>query len=260
MFDGSFAHRSLKTRGATLRFAPYLLLAALPWLLLATTLRLYMKAAPDTVVLPVFVLVQFSVFMAFLVASEKMITLSGGWTCLAELTMGRRLAFAWQAIWRLLVVFLVAVVLALAAGTDKYLAATLWVGFDGLAFPWHQGPLQVWVAFISIVAFLFMIEKGAGNAPRFVGMLKLLITHRRILFFAWLYLGIILLALTYIQSRLAFVLGLFLDNSKAETLRTCLFIGFIVLFSHLRIWVIVALLTYAMKASYRRLGASKVEA
>ena len=246
-------------KGPATKFAPYLMLQTLPWLLLATVLRLYMKAAPNVLVLPMFVLVQLSVFIAFLVASERMIKLSGGWTSLASLTMGQRTRFAWQVIWRLLTVFLVTVVLAVATGANKHAAATLWVGFDGLAFPWRQGALQIWIAFISIVTFIFVLEKGTGNEPSFTCVLKQLRTHRRTLLCSWVYLGLFLMAITFVQSNLAFVLGLFLDNGENGTVGAYLLIGFIVLFSYLRIWTIVAILTYSIRASYQRLGAQKVQ-
>ncbi len=99
------ASKVVIAKGHVTQFAPYLVLQTLPWLLLATVLRLYMKTAPNAVVLLLFVLVQLSVFIAFLVACERMIKLSGGWTSLDRLTMGQRDRFAWQVIWRLLIAF-----------------------------------------------------------------------------------------------------------------------------------------------------------
>ncbi|QEE43522.1 hypothetical protein FVA81_02490 (plasmid) [Rhizobium sp. WL3] len=218
-----------------------------------------MKTAPNIIVLLVFVLVQLSVFIALLIVSEKMIKLSGGWTSLANLTMGQRTRFAWQVIWRLLTVFLVAVVFAVATGVNKHAAATLWVGFDGLAFPWRQGALQIWIAFIAIITFVFVLEKGTGNEARFGGVVRQLRIHRSALLFSWAYLGLFLMGTTFIQSKLALMLGAFLDNGKLGTVGTYLLIGFIVLFSYLRIWVIVAILTYSIRASYRRLGAQEVK-
>lgn len=253
------ASKAVRAKGHITQFAPYLALQTLPWLLLATVLRLYMKTAPNAVVLLLFVLVQLSVFIAFLVACEKMIKLSGGWTSLDRLTMGQRARFAWQVIWRLLIAFLVAVVLAITTGVDKHLAATLWVGFDGLAFPWRQGALQIWIAFIATVTFIFVLEKGTGNAPRFIGVARQLRTHKRSLCVSWVYLGLFLMIITFAQSKLAFMLGSVLDDGKLGTVGTYVLVAFIVLFSYVRIWVVVAILTYTIRASYRHMGAQEVK-
>ncbi|WP_137131131.1 hypothetical protein [Rhizobium sp. FY34] len=172
--------------------------------------------------------------------------------------MGQRARFAWQVIWRLLTVFLGAVVLAVTTGVDKHAAATLWVGFDGLAFPWRQGALQIWIAFIATVTFIFVLQKGTGNEARFIGVVRQLSTHKRTLLFSWVYLGLFLISITFVQSKLALMLGAFLDDGRLGKVGTYLLVGFIVLFSYLRIWVVVAILTYSIRASYRRLGAQEV--
>lgn len=254
MFHEILASRAVTAKGPVAQFAPYLVLQALPWLLLATVLRLYMKTAPNALVLLMFVLVQLCVFIAFLATCERMIKLSGGWTSLDRLTMRQRARFAWQVIWRLLTVFLGAVVLAVTTGVDRYAAATLWIGFDGLAFPWRQGVLQVWIAFIAVITFIFVLEKGTGNLVRFTGVLRQVRIHRHSLFFSGIYLGVFLVSITFIQSKLALVLGGLLDDGRLGTVRTYLLIGFLVLFSYLRIWVAVAILTYSIRASYRRLA------
>ncbi len=65
--------------------------------------------------------------------------------------------------------------------------------------------------------------------------------------------------ITFAQSKLAFMLGSVLDGGKLGTVGTYMLVGFIVLFSYLRIWVVVAILTYTIRASYRRMGAHQVK-
>lgn len=259
MFQEIPASRAVIAKGPVTQFAPYLVLQTLPWLLLATVLRLYIKTAPNALVLLMFVLVQLCVFIAFLAACEKMIKLSGGWTSLDRLTMGQRARFASQVMWRLLTIFLGSVLLAVATGLDRHAAATLWVGFDGLAFPWRQEALQIWIAFIATVTFMFVLEKGTGNAVRFTGVVRQLNTHKNALLFSGVYLGLFLISITFVQSKLALMLGGIIDDEKLGTVGTYLLIGFLLLFSYLRIWVVIAILTYSIRASYRRLEAQQVK-
>ncbi len=245
--------RSNKAKHIT-RYAPYSLLDVVPWLLLATILRMNMKVAPGALALLLLPLVQIVVFIAFLLASEKMIALSRGHTSLAELTINAKARFAWQVIWRLLLLFLVSVLLAIGIGVSELQAATMWMGFDGLAFPWRQDPLQAWVAFISIVAFVFVLEKGGGRDPKYLNIVRRLYEHRRSLFTSWVYISLFLMLATYVQGRIALLAGYLLSFTDLASIERVALIGYIAAFSYLRIWVVVAILTVLLRASYGRLG------
>ncbi|RYC15614.1 hypothetical protein [Ciceribacter ferrooxidans] len=236
------------------RFSPYLLLGTVPWLLLATVLRLNMKVAPGAVALLLLPLVQIVVFIAFLLASEKMISLSRGHTSLAELTVSAKARFACQVIWRLLLLFLVSVLLAIGIGVSGLQAATMWMGFDGLAYPWRQGPLQAWVAFISIVAFVFVLEKGSERDPRYLNLVRRLYEHRRSLLMSWVYISLFLMLATFVQGKIALLAGYLLSFTDIASIERVALIGYIAAFSYLRIWVVVAILTFSFRASYGRLG------
>lgn len=234
------------------RYGPYLLLQILPWLLLATVLRTYMKSAPGALLFLIMPSVQITVFIAFLIASEKMIRLAGGWTSLSKLTIKEEMRFAWQVVWRLLLLFLATVTVAVWAGIDKFAAAQIWLGFDGIAFPWRQGVLQVWIAFISILAFLFVVEKGLDRKPQFICIFRQLVAHARHLLLAWFYISVFFVAATLAQSKSAGLVASTLDNIENGHARYILYICFIVVFSHIRVWVAVAILTYALRSSHRR--------
>ncbi len=241
--------------GGVPKFAPYLMLGTIPWLLAATVLRLYVKAAPGGIALLLLPFVQIAVLIAFLVASERMITLSKGGTSLGALTVKEKARFACQVVWRLLLFFFAVVMLAIGLGIDKFAAAGMWFGIDGLAFPWRQGILQVWVAFVAIAAFLFILEKGMGRDPGYLNVVKQLITHRRNLLASWAYIALFLMVMTFVQAKLAYAFGYFLDRASLGGIERFMFIAYVTAFSYIRIWAVVAILTYAIRASYNRLQA-----
>ncbi|MBP1883542.1 hypothetical protein [Sinorhizobium mexicanum] len=242
---GSSTFRSLPT------FGPYLLLQTVPWLLLATVLRTYVKAMPNALLLLGMILVQFAVFIAFLLASQKMIELANGWTSLSRLTFREQVTFGWRVIWRLLLLFLLTVCTADLAGVDKFAAAQLWLGFDGIAYPWRQGVLQVWIAIVSMITFMFVVEKGVGRQPRFVGILREFRLHRRHLSRAVVYICAFLVAMTFLQGQAAKLLSLLFDSPGYSRARPLVYIGWVLAFSYLRLWGTIAMLTYALRESYR---------
>ncbi|HEV7306706.1 MAG TPA: hypothetical protein VGO12_10940 [Ensifer sp.] len=229
-----------------------MLLQTVPWLLLATVLRSYARVMPGGLALLGMVLVQFAVLLAFLLASQKMIELAKGSTSLARLSFHEQLVFGWRVIWRFLLLFLLAVGGANFAGVDKFLAAQLWFGFDGIAFPWRQGLLQLWVAAISTIAFMFVVEKGQDREPRFISVFKEIGRHWRHLLWALLFISALLVVATFVQGRIAGILAPIFDRPEVGRARYLAYVALVLVFSYIRLWGIVAILTHALRASYRR--------
>ncbi|WP_331371833.1 hypothetical protein [Sinorhizobium chiapasense] len=232
-------------------FGPYLLLHIVPWLLLATVLRTCAKAMPDGLILLGMILVQFAVFIAFLLASQKMIELANGWTSLSQLTFREQVIFGWRVIWRLLLLFLLAVCTANFTGVDRFAAAQLWLGFDGIVFPWRQGLLQLWIAIVSMITFMLVVERGLDRPPRFVGILREIRHHGRHLSRAVVHICAFLVITTFLQAQIAIFLSPLFDSAAYSRVQFLLYTGFILLFSYIRLWGIIAILTYSLRASYR---------
>ncbi|MEZ0001258.1 hypothetical protein ABIA18_003055 [Sinorhizobium fredii] len=232
-------------------YGPYLLLHTVPWLLLATVLRTYAKAMPDALALLGMILVQLAVFIAFLLASQKMIELANGWTSLSRLAFREQVVFGWRVIWRLLSLFFLTVCAANLAGIDRFAAAQLWFGFDGIAYPWWQGPLQLWIAIVSMIAFMLVVEKGMDRRPRFVGVLREFRFHGRHLSRAVVYNCAFLIAATFLQTQVAKLLSPLFDGPGYGQTKYLAFVAWILMFSYIRLWGIVAILTYTLRASYR---------
>src|ERR1043165_4379279 len=77
----------------TVSFGPYVLLEAVPWLMLASALRFLAYVKP-LVALPAIILASFSIFLAFLLAARRMIEFAEGTTQLGTLTFADQLRLA----------------------------------------------------------------------------------------------------------------------------------------------------------------------
>lgn len=237
--------------GPSVSFGPYLLLEALPWLLFATCARTYSRGLPGVLAISGMLIVQFAVFFAFLLASRRMIELAGGGTVLGRLTFKDQLALGKGVIWRLLALFFAVVVTALLLGMNKYRASYFWLGFDDIVFAWNGGFLPIWSAVVATITFLMVVEKGLDRRPKYISVLHQLKDRWRHLLPAVALLGLFLSGANFVQEHL---------NSNLEPLYAALppplrryfYTGYFLGFSYLRLWVVVALLTYALRASYRQ--------
>ena len=197
-------------RNERIGFGPYLAFEAVPWLLLATVIRIYSRALPDSLLLLGFLAVHVPVFVAFLLASQRMIDLSGGSTSLERLPFTYQLSLSWAVIWRLFILFVATIIGAVSFGMDKNLAARFWVGFDGIVFAWGWGFLPFWSALIATIVFVMIVEKGLNRKPTFLSVLRQFRARWKYLTQAAAIIGLLFLACNFAQlftGKLVLALG-----------------------------------------------------
>ncbi|MDO9414875.1 hypothetical protein [Pararhizobium sp.] len=242
--------------GVKLSFGPYWLLNIVPWLMIAAALRVFSRYMPGSSILIGMLLLQVTIFIAYIIASQRMIELAGGFTSLSKLSLREQAHFGWAVVWRLLIFCLSAVVTAICLGMHPNKAAQFWFGFDGLAFPWRQGVLQVWIAAICLLAFLFVVEKGLQRPTRFVSVLRELFLRIRFLLPAFAGLALFLMVSTFIQIRISGAVMMLQAVFANRFMTNLIDFGYVFIFSYGRLWVTVAILTYALRASYRSIPTS----
>jgi len=238
-------------RNERISFGPYLAFEAVPWLLLATVIRIYSRALPDSLLLLGFLAVHVPVFVAFLLASQRMIDLSGGSTSLERLPFTYQLSLSWAVIWRLFILFVATIIGAVSFGMDKNLAARFWVGFDGIVFAWGWGFLPFWSALVATIVFVMIVEKGLNRKPTFLSVLRQFRARWKYLTQATAIIGLLFFACNFAQlfaGKLVLALGEQLGHPLGRNL---LYIGFFVGLSYVRLWLAITILTYALRASYR---------
>ena len=233
-------------------FGPYLLLGTVPWLLLATATRMHGRHTEGGLGLLVLLIAQFALFIAFLVASNRMIRLFGGSTALDRLSFNEQFALGRGIIWRLLGLFLAANLLAVWAGMGKLTAAFLWFGFDGIAFDWHRNILLLWSPLVAVIAYLMVVEKGAGREPGFGSVLRQMRDRWRYLLPAMLAIMALQIVSNTIQHFAGFIMEPLYVQLTLSVPKNLMYLGFFFCFAYIRLWATVAILTYALRLSYRQ--------
>lgn len=246
--ESSRAHPDLRRSG----YGPYLLLTAVPWLLLATAFRMHARAQDNIGALPMLIMVQYALLIAFLLASHRMIQLAGGAVNLERLAFGDQWALARGVVWRILLLFFVAVLASLASGIDRFDAARIWLGLDNIVHPWPGTYLPIWSAFVAILVFLMVVQRGLGRGPNLRRALMEIATRWQHMMLAALMISASLYALGIIQILSVPRLQALYLSLPSPALKNALYLLLTFFFSYVRLWVTVAILTYSLRASYRR--------
>ncbi len=238
-----------------LSFGPYLVVEATPWLLIATIVRLRSHATLGTLIVGT-QLVQLLVFMAFLLMSQRMISLSGGGTSLAKLPFRDQVALGRAILWRLLGLSVIVSV------TAKYASASAipfvyWLGIDGIVFPWYGLSLPVWSAFMATLAFLMVVEKGLDRKTSFRGVLLQIKRRWIYLLPAMICVGLFLTGANAVQKVVTAALEP-AYAAYAGPFQRYFYTGYFLGWSYARLWIVVVILTFALRESYRRQPADPV--
>lgn len=233
-------------------FGHYLLLEAVPWLLLASATRMHARHSVGGIALLVLLIAQFALLIAFLVACSRMIQLSGGQTALGRLSFNDQCKLGRGILRRLLGLFLAANVFAVALGMNKFTAANLWLGFDGIAFDWHQDILLLWSPVVATIAFLMVVEKGAGRQPKFGPVLRQIRYHWRYLLPAAIMIMASQAGFNLVQMYAGYIFQPLYEQLTLPPVKNLTYLGFFFIFSCIRLWVTIAILTYALRAAFRQ--------
>jgi hypothetical protein len=233
-------------------FGPFMLVETIPWLLAATAIRGYSRQMGSGLALLVLVVAQFALFMAFLVACHRAIQLAGGATNLGRLSFSEQCALARGVLGRMLGLFFAVVVISLFIGVDKFHAAAFWLGFDGIVFNYPSHVLVIWSPVVATIAFLMVIEKGAGRKPKFASVLRHFVDRWRYLLAAIIAIVGFQIASNIVQAYAASIVQSLYDRPQPYIVKNIMYLAFFLSLSYARLWATVTILTYALRASYRR--------
>lgn len=189
--------------------------------------------------------------LAFLVASQRMIEIAGGVSHLGKLSMTEQLRLSRAVVWRMIAIGLLVAVAAKAAGMPPDNAARFVQGFDGIAFNRYFDLLLIWSPLTAIFAFLMLVEKGLGRAATLRGSAREFAIRWPYLLSAALIIMPCILLLNGLQSLIGPPISDFVTSFLPERLRVLAVITFLFAFAFARLWLTVALLTYALRRSYR---------
>jgi hypothetical protein len=233
-------------------FGPFRFLEAMPWLMLAASMRVIAFNNPFIAV-PAIVLASVAVLHAFLVVTQRSFELAQGQTSLGALDFTEQSRLTRAILWRVGLLMLVATIAMLVVGY-KSIAPHMMNGLDGMAFDQFTNIGKFWSAAVAALTLLMIVD-AEQNRGRVSFRRAAEEFARRSLWLgaAVIALGVIYLGLSFGQGLIRNALWHFYQTSTAHQLiKNLIFFVFIFSFAMLRLWVTLLVLTWGLKQSYLR--------
>ena len=227
--------RALPRPRARPTFGPVLVLETMPWLMLAAALRM-IASGGKLVALPAFVAAETALFLAFVLATRRIIEATGGQTGLGALGFGDQLRLARRVLWqRFALIF--GVYAALIFAGARRVAPHVIIGFDGVAFDQFTNPGRFLSACFAAVVLLMILRSDLVQRWRYVagGFLVVFVFH---------------LLLAPVQNGARWLVHLLWSTDALPQLKMTVYFAMIFGFGGLRLWGTIAILTFALRASY----------
>ncbi len=232
-------------------FGPFRFLEALPWLVLAATMRVVAYGG-GPVALPAIIVASISVLLAFVLVTQRSIELANGQTGLGSLTLFEQFKLVRGILGRIALLMVAAALAVYFAGYATF-APNMLLGLDGMAFDQFTIIGKFWSAAVASLVLLMIIGADANNGA--IGFFPAVNELGRR--FVWIGAAIVVLGAIYIG--LGFVQGLarhaiWVYGQTAphgHFVKNLIFFVFIFSFAMLRLWITLLVLTYGLKQSYK---------
>jgi hypothetical protein len=216
-------------------FGPLLILETVPWLMLAAALRIVAYRG-GLVALLAYVAASVATFLAILLATRRIIEAADGQTNLGTLAFRAQLTLARRVLWQVFALMIGTYLALKFAGLPTSVAKHALAGFDGIAFDQFTVLGRLWSAVLAALVFLAILRADQGHGPSLIG------AGRELL------------------QRWSWLVVLFWQTDAMPELKRVVFFSFIVVFASLRLWLTLAILTFALRASYRAQAPLRPEA
>jgi hypothetical protein len=262
-------------------YGPFRLFEAVPWLMLATSFRFL---APQTVgtMLTMHTLSGVCIFLAFLLATRRMIEFSGGRAPFGTLDFDEQLELARDVLWRIVVLIFVAGMLAAATVSPLAGGSLLW-GIDGIAFDPVNLIATAWSSLLAAIILLMIVGAGqaspSGRVPvidairamrhrhgapavsktsghvTLFGAMRELAVRCRHMAPAVVAVVLIHVTLSAVQGRVRVVESAFWATNAPGMVKQTVYFVFVFGFASVRLWATLATLIFALRRSYRATAA-----
>jgi hypothetical protein len=241
----------------TLCYGPFRLMEAVPWLMLASAMRIVAFVVHGLVGLLAAVCSDIAIFLAFLLAARRMIELTDGNTGLGRLSFAEQLLLARKVLVPVILMML-AVCMAVAITGARWTAQNLMLGLDGIAFDQYTAIGMAWSAFLAAMMLLMVLRAESGGDATLPAVLRELWLRASCMAPAIVAVAAAHVGLSVVQGMVRVVVYAFWHvPGPPQLIRTFVFVLFVFTFASVRLWVTLAVLTFALRESYRRGHAEK---
>ena len=232
-------------------FGPFRFLEALPWLVLAATMRVVAYSG-GPMALPAIIVASISVLLAFVLVAQRTIELADGQTGLGSLTLMEQFKLARGILGRVALVMVAAALAINFAGYTTF-APNMMLGLDGMAFDQFTTIGKFWSATVASLVLLMVIGAEANNGT--ISFFSAVGEFGRRLVWvgaAIAVLGAIYIGLGFVQGAVRNAIWVYGQAAPhGQFVKNLIFFVFIFSFAMLRLWITLLVLTYGLKQSYR---------
>jgi hypothetical protein len=135
----------------------------------------------------------------------------------------------------------------------RELAPYMLMGFDGIAFDQFSKAGMVWSSVLAAVVLLMVVQAGLDRKVTLLGTLHELLARSACLLPAIVVLAAFQFGLTFVQGAARNAMFLFWQTSDLpQAVKNFVYFAFVFGFAALRLWATLAILTFALRQSYRR--------
>lgn len=220
----------------------------MPWLMLAAALRM-IASGGKLVALPAFVAAETALFLAFVLATRRIIEATGGQTGLGALGFGDQLRLARRVLWQIFALIFGVYAALIFAGARR-VAPHVIIGFDGVAFDQFTNPGRFLSACFAAVVLLMILRSDQGKGASLLGALRELVQRWRYVAGGILVVFVFHLLLAPVQNGARWLVHLLWSTDALPQLKMTVYFAMIFGFGGLRLWGTIAILTFALRASY----------
>ena len=221
----------------------------LPWLMLATAFRIIHLTDPKAVIS--FQIAQISIFIAFLIAAQRLIEIAGGKTSLRSWHLGAQVGSGVRILGRLAVLVAAAGFCAAMLG-DYSFAWEIFYGIDGIAFDGTGVRPKVISGLLAALILLMVLQVDRGEASSLVGAGREFFSRIKYLGPAIIAITVFLIAFSGLQGVVRRPMYAFWSEAPLNLyFRTLIYFAFVLGFASIRLWVVLAIVIFSLRQSYR---------
>lgn len=240
-----------QSRVPTVSYGPFRLMEAVPWLMFASAMRI-VAVTGGIITLLALVCSTIAIFLAFLLAARRMIELTDGETGLGRLNFQEQMKLAQKVLGPVVILMLV-VCFALGTAGARLPAMIALNGVDGIAFDQHGFAGMGWSAFLAAVMLVMILRAESTGGTTIFDAFRELWLRSMCMVPAIVAVTAAHIALSVVQGMARIGVYQFWHTvGPPQFLRTVVFVVFVFGFASVRLWVTLAILTFALRESYRR--------
>ena len=222
----------------------------LPWMMLSAALRV-LTVYGGFVHLGAACASDYCLFIAFILAARRMIELADGTTLLGQMTMAQQFTLAHRVLLPVGALMIVATMVVYNLGWH-WVGLHMLLGFDGIAYDQQTIDGFVWSAVLAAITLLLVIRAEITGKADLGGAFRELWQRGVYLAPAILAVAVADIGLSIAQGALRQAAYAFWQSAAAPSLvRALVFFSFIFICAAIRLWITLAILVFALRASYR---------